>query len=1401
MVSLGVVFIFTRSFNTYSQETATPFQMDTATVEGMSDLEVELKAIESVSPMPAESLPDAGTFWSAQHAPGTAEEWPPLPTSFGMGAWSLGDDGVYLLADLNHVYGHPIKSKKATTVLTTASGLTLRTSDVDMNPGDGGDDTNSDSGNVTPLYTPAITYGTNLWLAITSVSNQTANFIVSNTVADVQYEIQSRADLVQSNWNSMGFFYGSETTNWNATSAIATNYPTLFYRIRSWQSSDGSGIPDWWEIEYFGTNGVDPYSDPTGDGWTVLQDFQNGWNPNVFTTPPAPQGVTVTYNSTNGTVTVSWLPSPGSVTGYTVNMNGMDYNVSSSTFSYANSLSADNPYVDPVNEGPIPLADFQVQAIYAGGNSTWSGAVPFEANPTSVPAYLIPGPQGSVYLSVACLPPNTATLRLLRIDVIAHEEFNDSSFDTSLDVPVSEITNGLYELPASWNATPVIDGYGDSFYIWWMATIDTNGATNGSAIISDNNGEYYGYGNYNDAGNNDNNDYASGQTSSWTEPPYFDGREQMKQNLTFLLRAGLNSLPFQFNELASNGSQQGYLFNFPTNYAYAGYYEFTYASGYVPWAQVGVFLPFGENYLYKNFAFDLSDMSSFGLLNSFTNNFNHNGDGPEGLNAAPTYQFQAPTNNGVVISPVLSTNETRWLLSFLPYLYNSYTQIGIIQSGSTNGLASGVGNTFGLPFLSTEVAWGNTSPQTTTLYPGDSTTQDGYFYSETVQPQLQTVEYDFWNPITDTLPGMPGFSTTNAGHLMIASVGNPFTPAGNNFQIAGYAKMAVTNAYSGVYGYLGQYFDTAYQMTNGVATTNTTGVVSPYGNFFATQPGTAALVTMPDPDTGARGTCTVYCVSLNVDANHDGTMDTSFGGADATSPSQPFVFWANNNYDRWKYDLLGSTNEQDDTEIATMPDCQYTTSGYPAIPCPRDLEDYFRLWTPGVAALMKVLPSNYTVQLTLSGAGQIRIFQAVEPNGGTNYLFDETTASNQVANSTSLYFGLLTSSSPIVFNISTNFNEHFIFCGAQTGGAQIDLQVLDANQNVVADAPAYLQINDIKQMYERWTVGDLPNNAPMTTAYLATENLPIGASAFQYTPPQDTNTPYILFVHGWNMEPWEKDRFAETAFKRLYWQGYHGRFGEFRWPTYYDFPLGSWSWQSFNPQNFDNSELNAWQSGAGLLNKLNDLNAQYPNNVYLLAHSLGNVVAGEALRQATSQIVNTYAALQGAVSAHAYDPTTAIRDSSAATPDRYANYYTSGAPCYFNSSAGAGIYVNFFNTNDWALNNSATWPFDQHEKPDTDYGYDGTNFSSGIFPSTLLYFPADTYTIFSHCDEARSYALGAQINVSGAFKSGIITNQIELDIAPYNFSGNPVDHSGEFRSDNARRGSFWNTVLVKMKLK
>ena len=295
------------------------------------------------------------------------------------------------------------------------------------------------------------------------------------------------------------------------------------------------------------------------------------------------------------------------------------------------------------------------------------------------------------------------------------------------------------------------------------------------------------------------------------------------------------------------------------------------------------------------------------------------------------------------------------------------------------------------------------------------------------------------------------------------------------------------------------------------------------------------------------------------------------------------------------------------------------------------------------------------------------------------------------------------------------------------------------------------------------------------------------------TPIRDTaSTPYILLVHGYNMAIWEKDRYAETAFKRLYWQGYQGRFGEFRWPT------------AEHAVQFGSSELQAWESAQGLLNKLTGLNIQYPGQVYLAAHSLGNIVAGEALRLAgVNQIVNTYVAMQGAVSAHAYDPNTTpyILTEDWGAPDRYAQYYTNGAPCYFNASAGAGTYVNFFNVNDWALTNA--WLLFQNSKPILDLNYSFTPPDSYFknSGSIQLFFPANTYELFDEIIQSRSYALGMQAGVKGAFQKGGASQQVELDAAPYNFGPQHIYHSGEFRSDNAQRWQFWNQVLIKMKLK
>jgi hypothetical protein len=364
---------------------------------------------------------------------------------------------------------------------------------------------------------------------------------------------------------------------------------------------------------------------------------------------------------------------------------------------------------------------------------------------------------------------------------------------------------------------------------------------------------------------------------------------------------------------------------------------------------------------------------------------------------------------------------------------------------------------------------------------------------------------------------------------------------------------------------------------------------------------------------------------------------------------------------------------------------------------------------------------------------------------------------------------------------------HFLFDAVNRGNGQLVISIYkNDGLTKLAEGPGvWLDLKDVKEMYERWTV-DNGSGTPATTANLVTTPY-----SYDSTIPAENN--YILFVHGWNLAPWERDAFAETAFKRLYWQGYKGHFGAFQWPTGYGF-----TWESIftDPRNYDNSESNAWASATGLLGKLNDLNTTYPNHVYLMAHSMGNVVAGEALKQAgSSQLVNTYVAMQGAVPSHGYDPATPNR-TSPSEPDCYANYWTNGAPCYFNGTAGAGNYINFYNTNDWAL---GWWGTDQNLKPDLGHSYFNGQFYRGTFLQTPLYFPGDTYEIFAYCDAAPCFALGAQANVGGAFLSLGEPNQLDLDTT-FNFGSLHKGHSAEFNSDNMSRAVFWNTLLDQMGL-
>ncbi len=836
-----------------------------------------LQAVEQTTPTPAESVPRYGTFYSALHA-----NWVPLPANVNsVPAWNLGN-GTWLLDDLD---------QPQVQMRTMAGNVMAMEAPAPGGGGDGG--TNSYTINASSFTLPD--YGTNLWIAQAGISSGSLVGIVSNSQPDISYEIQS-LNLAQAGagWNSEGFILGSEMTNWTPMNVAQGNRTNLIVRIRSW-ADDGSGLPIWWQMQYFGTTGVDPYGNPAGDGWNNLQKFQNGMNPNVFYTPAAPK-LAVSYDVFSSQATLSWVPSLTPATSYTLERFDVYYifvqtnvfNLPGNTESLQNNVPIQ--YMDMWGLGLEPTIGsyYRIQAHYAVGDSAWSD--PVYAQPNSYASLsVVPGPQESVYLAVASLPAGTTTLRVTRIDLTAWD-WNDYSFNATNDIPVSASTNGLYLLPASLTASPInTHGYGR--YWWYVEPLNGAGqgvgqsklVSSGSASQADNDIHY------------------------WIVPPYFDGRTQMKQNLIFKLRAATVDSPFRFSDFDSSYGYQP-VFTNQSSYVSASFFQepIYYLNG--NYITFDALWPFGENTLFHNFVFSLPDAGpttnyyqpyglghlTTGASGSYDDYYNYPyHPTPLILTEPATYQFTLNTTNGGTIPALLPPNSTHWLCSYPLDSTEMYwdgenivstgylEQIGVTPSYQTDWqtyynsiytMASNARNYWGLPFLSVTIAYGNiagTATETTILNAGSQEENvDGYFYPETAQPQFQTVEYDFWS--RSPLPESANFSTTNTSDLLIV-------PVGSSIMVNGYAKLAVQNGYPGVYGYLGQYFDQAYKIdANGNVTTNTTGVLSPYGQFFATEPGPAALVTMPDVDTGQRGACTVSVASIQVDKDNDGTMDLSF---------------------------------------------------------------------------------------------------------------------------------------------------------------------------------------------------------------------------------------------------------------------------------------------------------------------------------------------------------------------------------------------------------------------------------------------------------------------------------------------------------------------------------------------
>ena len=442
---------------------------------------------------------------------------------------------------------------------------------------------------------------------------------------------------------------------------------------------------------------------------------------------------------------------------------------------------------------------------------------------------------------------------------------------------------------------------------------------------------------------------------------------------------------------------------------------------------------------------------------------------------------------------------------------------------------------------------------------------------------------------------------------------------------------------------------------------------------------------------------------IRVDTNRDGVI--SFDGTkDLTSFQSPYCFWLNDNWDRYngKYDDYEELkprrfgNDASDDQIGNA----------------RDLQDFSRIRIKpppgydafGVAWSVKLRLENNNDTLAL------RLFD-VSQDQADKYLTD-ITAEGALSGKR---FGIkLTAGS--TRDVSFQFNSwtkiqgfaDFLFEGISAGDGQLVVEFYKDSVLVAQDA-VDLQLRSVEEMYDTFDVNNAAtenNGRELAPAQIPSTYRHVFSAYNSYSPQTDD---YILFVHGWRMQAWDKAVFANTAYKRLFWQGYNGRFGTFDWPTEWIDTEGMgltsleeiWGLLTRSAsvaRNFCNSEQKAWTSAQALHSLLVDLYNKYhtdsgDSTVRLLAHSMGNIVASEALRwemhqetEPTRKLVHTYVASQAATWSEALDGKGNWQNAQQC--DLYKYYNDNGGP-YFQGLTGAdgsaGRMINFYNPVDYAL--------------------------------------------------------------------------------------------------------------------
>ena len=544
-------------------------------------------------------------------------------------------------------------------------------------------------------------------------------------------------------------------------------------------------------------------------------------------------------------------------------------------------------------------------------------------------------------------------------------------------------------------------------------------------------------------------------------------------------------------------------------------------------------------------------------------------------------------------------------------------------------------------------------------------------------------------------------------------------------------------------------------------------------------------------------------VELAVDANRDGQIQLG-RARDRTDPNEPFRFWCNDDNDGTANgaEVIGGAADSSDLEIKSK----------------RDLEDFARLWLR-IGGLHKEIGAG-TIKIGLkwreSTNPSVKLFKAAEANGRTRYLTHNGPATAQISGDYRTAKASVTGTAPAILptSVFSTFSEQrpntfFLFEGVSEGKGQLVVTLHNANGTETAEGPGvWLDLKNIKDMYARASATPDTLVKPYESDSSTFDDSDFNFTADAYTTPTNEEKKALVFVHGWNMSDESYFSFSETMFKRMWHQGFSGRFCAFRWATLTSL------------DSYNTSEYRAWKYGRSLHNYVASLPGDYLKSV--VAHSMGNVVTGSALQRGMS--IDRYFLMEAAVPGGCYNDAVnnyerfTVEEEIRPTPHSILDL---GYQLYLQSVyTNVASVVNFYNVNDFALA-TGTYPliggpnWEQNQisyKPDANatlhgnkvYAYDSGPanepypvgqrcFLRSVHPPFDQRQVSDMHESMAYVARPRSKALGAEPN-----STTIFPNSLDL-AARYGFGGGRSDHSGQFDRRIQQVHELYNAISDELK--